>query len=344
MATVKSRRQPGRKKLSSPYYPNDIWIAWSTPNQRWFLLQGKSVRDSIILDRFETRAEAASAAERLTGGGGGSRRDPRRTIRGMHSGFTSRVFEAAYKAALFRLRHNDKAADRAEDQLERLLREARDSESAPVWWKNDVRAAAERGREAGKQHFDAFGAGARKNANPFRPMRKNRVIGRATRVEAAVARKSKYKRDPSSKVTNLAEFREKKRAANVSRETQDYERREVESFQRQLREVEKLPLSERKENAQRFAEDLHRDPELIAERVGWLLNGSYGRGAYTKAMQMARSPRMNQGAWLVQTTAALEWRVPPRMTAQTWHTLSAAQRSNLERLVQREIRDALSEE
>ena len=334
-----------RKTLSSPYYPNDIWIAWSTPNQRWFLLQGKSVRDSIILDRFETRAEAASAAERLTGGSrrdpaprkrrssqsvaGHGRRDPaprQKTIRGMHSGFTSRVFEAAYKAALFRLRHNDKGADRAEEQLERLLREARDSEAAPIWWKNDVRNAAERGRQAGKEHFAAFGTGGRKNANPFRPMRKQ------------------TKRDPSSKVTNLAEFREKKRAANVSRETQDYERREVESFQRQLREVEKLPLSERKENAQRFAEDLHRDPELIAERVGWLLNGSYGRGAYTKAMQMARSPRMNQGAWLVQTTAALEWRVPPRMTAQAWHTLSAAQRSNLERLVQREIRDALSED
>ena len=33
----------------------------------------------------------------------------------------------------------------------------------------------------------------------------------------------------------------------------------------------------------------------------------------------------------------------PRMTAQAWHTLSAAQRKELERLSQREIRDALSE-
>lgn len=68
-----------RKALSSPYYPNDIWIAWSTPNQRWFLLQGKGPSDSVILDRFNTRAEAVSAAERLTGGGSGSRRDLRRS-------------------------------------------------------------------------------------------------------------------------------------------------------------------------------------------------------------------------------------------------------------------------
>ena len=150
------------------------------------------------------------------------------------------------------------------------------------------------------------------------------------------------RRDPS-KVTNLAAFREKKRASSVSRATQDYELREVQEFQRQIAAVEKLPLSERKENAREFAKALHRHPELVAERVGWLLNGSYGRGAYTKAMQVARSPRMNQGAWLVQTVAALEWSVPPRMTAQAWHTLSATQRTNLERLVKREIRDALEE-
>lgn len=122
-----------------------------------------------------------------------------------------------------------------------------------------------------------------------------------------------------------------------------YEQREVTSFQRELREVERLPLSERRENLREFTEVLQRDPELVAERIGWLLNGSYGRGSYTKAMQVANSPRMNQGAWLVQTIAALEWQVPQKMTAQAWHTLSGAQRSNLEWLIQREIRNALSE-
>ena len=233
MAAVKSRRQPGRESKKGQRYSHGIWIAWAPVNQQWFLLQGKGTSDSIILDRFQTRAEAAGAAERLTSG-----------------------------------------------------------------------------RDAG-------------------------------RMLAANPRK---RRDPSNgKVTNLAAFRKKKQAASVSRETQDYERREVEDFRRQVAAVDKLPLSERKENAREFQETLQNDPALVAERVGWLLNGSYGRGAYTQAMQVTTSPRMNQSAWLVQTVAALEWQVPPRMTAQAWHTLSAGSRRHLESLIQREIRDALSE-
>ena len=68
-----------------------------------------------------------------------------------------------------------------------------------------------------------------------------------------------------------------------------YEMRSIQEFFNDLKRVDKIPLTERKENAQRFTEDLHRDPALIAERVGWLLNGSYGRGAYIKAMQVAKS-------------------------------------------------------
>lgn len=55
-----------KESKRSQRYPHSIWIAWTPVNQRWFLLQGKGPSDSIILDRFDTRAEAASAAERLT--------------------------------------------------------------------------------------------------------------------------------------------------------------------------------------------------------------------------------------------------------------------------------------
>lgn len=148
-------------------------------------------------------------------------------------------------------------------------------------------------------------------------------------------------RDPQTK--SLLWLHANKKRTTMSRENQAYELREIESFQRQLREVEKLPLQERKENAREFTEVLHNDPRLIAERIGWLLNGSYGRGSYTKALQVANSPRMNQGAWLVQTVAALEWSVPGRMTAQAWHTLSVPQRSRLDILIKEEIRNSLSE-
>ena len=52
---------------------------------------------------------------------------------------------------------------------------------------------------------------------------------------------------------------------------------------------------------------------------------------------------MNQSAYLVQTTAALEWQVPPKMTIAAWRTLTAAQRTNLDRLVKKEIKDALGQ-
>ena len=124
---------------------------------------------------------------------------------------------------------------------------------------------------------------------------------------------------------------------------QAHEMREINIFFNDLKRVDKLPLADRKENAQRFAEEL-RSPgglEVVAERVGWLLGGNYGEGAQIKAMQVARSPRMNQAAYLVQTIVALEWLVPPAMTIAAWRTLSMAQRNKLDRLVKEEIKDAL---
>ena len=104
-----------------------------------------------------------------------------RTIRGMHSGFIPRVFEASYKATLFRLRQNHTAANRAEAQLAKMLDQAHDSETAPAWWKTNVREAAERGRVAGKEHFGTFGQGARKNINPFRPARRKTTPAKRSR-------------------------------------------------------------------------------------------------------------------------------------------------------------------
>jgi len=122
-----------------------------------------------------------------------------------------------------------------------------------------------------------------------------------------------------------------------------YERREIMEFLNGLRRTEKLPLSERRENAARFAADLHRDPALIAQRVGWLLDGSYGYGSYVKAHQIAHSPRMNQGAWLLVTIANLEWGVPGKMTIQVWRTLTQKQRLHLDKLIKKEIKDAIEE-
>ncbi len=119
----------------------------------------------------------------------------------------------------------------------------------------------------------------------------------------------------------------------------EYETRERTEFHQQIKKVEKLPLNERKENARAFAEALKHDPAIVAERVGWLLNGSYGYGSYKAAEQMLKAPRMNHGAWLTLTTAALEWGTPQKMAIAAWKALSGAQQTHLRKLIDREIKD-----
>lgn len=118
----------------------------------------------------------------------------------------------------------------------------------------------------------------------------------------------------------------------------EYESREIDEFLRQMREVDRAPLADRKESARHFAEAMARDPELVAERVSWLLHGNYGYGSYVKAVEVSRSPRMNQVAWLVQTAGAVEWSSPPKMTVAAWKKLTKDQKLHLHAAVERALR------
>ena len=324
--TSKSRRQPGRESKKGQRYSHGIWIAWTPVNQQWFLLQGKGPNDSIILDRFMTRAEAARAAERLT------------EKRGDENPWNESNRD-------FAIRTGGPVTQKRRDPVSRRVLSPRKKslQSKQLLSENEkfFRIQEKARLHVREGSYSKAIHTLEEAAKRYRGSRRGKLLNEANDLKDRTIVASK--RDPNGKVTNLAAFRKKKEAVSMSRETQAYEQREVADFQRQLREVEKLPLRERKENALNITEALHNEPELVAERVGWLLNGSYGRGAYTQAQRVARSPRMNQSAWLVQTVAALEWSVPPRMTAQAWHTLSAGSRRHLESLIQREIRDALSE-
>lgn len=86
------------------------------------------------------------------------------------------------------------------------------------------------------------------------------------------------------------------------------------------------------------------DPALVAERVSWLLDGSYGQGAYIQANEVARNKRMNRVAWLTQVTGALEWGSPFRMTAAAWHKLTPEQKRRLDAAVSRVLEAHLREQ
>lgn len=124
----------------------------------------------------------------------------------------------------------------------------------------------------------------------------------------------------------------------------EYEEREFRSAMAREAEVSAAPLSERQEARTEFGEAL-RDPALISQRIGWLINGSYGFGEMKRATQiLSRGPRMNKRAALTQLIAVYEWRCPAVFAVQAWKGLSAAQKAALDNAIDAAIKTATETE
>jgi hypothetical protein len=123
----------------------------------------------------------------------------------------------------------------------------------------------------------------------------------------------------------------------------EYEAREVALVQREMAELERAPLSERKDAAQAFYETMRDDPARVAERIGWIIDGNYGRGHYIMARRILASPRMNRAAALTNIAAAAEWRCPQRMVAAAWKKLTSPQKKMLDAAIQVVIKAAEAE-
>ena len=95
------------------------------------------------------------------------------------------------------------------------------------------------------------------------------------------------------------------------------------------REVEGASLSDRKEACAEFAEAL-KDPALIGERIGWLIDGNYGHGEMLKAKQIIASPRMNRRAALTHLIGIYEWQCPGDMGVRAWKKLTPAEKKALD--------------
>ena len=78
---------------------------------------------------------------------------------------------------------------------------------------------------------------------------------------------------------------------------------------------------------------------LVAERIGWLLDGAYGFGAMSAAKRVLGSRRANRVAWLVQTIGAVEWRCRPASVIAAWKKLSPAEKRALDAAVKRAIKE-----
>lgn len=120
----------------------------------------------------------------------------------------------------------------------------------------------------------------------------------------------------------------------------EYEMREFREYQKQIHEIERAPLADRKEACANFLHAMAHDPERVGERVGWLLDGNYGYGAMKQAKQVLARKRMNRPAALTHMIAALEWRCPGAMAAKVWHKLTPTQKAALDKAVKAEIKAA----
>jgi hypothetical protein len=113
----------------------------------------------------------------------------------------------------------------------------------------------------------------------------------------------------------------------------EYERKAArEAYSRRV-EIEGAPLSERKEAQAEFFKVMKGDPALVAERLGWLIDGNYGYGEMQQAKQVVASPRMNRRASLTQLVGLYEWQVPAVMVNASWKKLTGSEKAALDAAV-----------
>lgn len=121
-------------------------------------------------------------------------------------------------------------------------------------------------------------------------------------------------------------------------ETREYENQEAIRLVQELNRIRSASLSDRREARTELQEAL-KDPNLVAERVAWLLNGSYGFGAWKKAEEIAKNTRCNQAAQLGMLIASLEWQCPENFAAQAFNKLTETQQKAVNQAILAEIKN-----
>lgn len=89
------------------------------------------------------------------------------------------------------------------------------------------------------------------------------------------------------------------------------------------------------ENMQELYTYSKQDPELIAERIGWLLDGNYGFDEMEQAENVLRRPRMNQRAILYQMIAYHEfYQVSQAQANRVYNALTKTEQARLNEFIQ----------
>lgn len=120
-----------------------------------------------------------------------------------------------------------------------------------------------------------------------------------------------------------------------------YLAREADRLYRQLQEVENAPLQDRREARAEYAQALG-DIPLLIQRLEWLLEGCYGKGAHVQAWRIVNgTTRSNKPAQLALLLAALEWQCPRAFAVDAWKTYTNDRQAEITKAIEATISAAV---
>ena len=123
----------------------------------------------------------------------------------------------------------------------------------------------------------------------------------------------------------------------------EYKDRELRLYFADIDRVEQAPLPDRKQAKYEWLADMQINPQLVADRISWLIGGSYGQGSYIIAREVAKNTRMNRVSKLGQMIAALEWSCSASMARAAWNAMTTGEQQILSNLIQAEIDSYLAD-
>ena len=118
----------------------------------------------------------------------------------------------------------------------------------------------------------------------------------------------------------------------------EYEEREIRMYFKKLEEVEKSPKQDRIEGFKELFDNARLNPVIISERIGWILDGSYGFGPYKIAERIVKETK-NPNYHLFHILAHYEYLTSDYYASKVYRSLTQDQKDKLNELVTKEIED-----
>ena len=120
----------------------------------------------------------------------------------------------------------------------------------------------------------------------------------------------------------------------------EYHDREMKRLFKRIEDIEKAPLSERREGREDYLRGLRDNPDIIAERVTWILNGAYGYAEQFRAKYILENcKRKSAVVQLAYLVAAFDDSCPQVFAAQAFKKLMPEQQEKINNLIAQEVED-----